>query len=486
MIKRFHPNQKNSSEDLLRSILDSAFNGILSFRSIRDEQNQIVDLQWIFINDVAEEIVGRHSDELLGESLKETVPFFVESGMNVRLMEVADHGTSLSFEQVYPEAQHLRWFQISVVQLGDGCTVTMQDITQFKEATMEVQSRENKYQRLFEESIDGIFFVDHDFYFLDANEALIKGFGYTLEELKQMSFSLLFESSEEFENWRGQLQSVGRNEEFEVTLIDRVQGMKYCLVNCVSIYDADSKQDNYIGVIRDMTKRKKAELQLLRAEKLSMTGKLARTIAHEVRNPLTNLSLALEQLKDEIDEQVEDADLYFTIISRNTERIGKLISDLLNSSKPKELQLEKQALNPLVREALDLVRDRLHLQSMSLVEGYADDLPDLSLDTDQLKIALTNLFINAIEAMKEEQGQLKVATYWFEDKICLEIGDNGQGISKVDQHQLFEPFFTGKKEGTGLGLTTVQNIVHSHQGSITMDSELGEGTTFYIYFDPEL
>lgn len=484
MIKRFHPNQKNSSEDLLRSILDSAVNGILSFRLMQGEEGD--DLQLIFINDLAEEIVGKHSDELLGESLNQTVPIFKESGMTDRLIEVAKNGKSQSFEQMYPDGRHLRWFQVSVVRLGEGCTVTMQDITEFKEATQEVQSRENKYQRLFEESIDAIFFVDHEFFFLDANEALLEGFGYNLRELKQKPLSILFEKEDDFELWKEQLQSAGRNEEYEVTLNDRDSAQKFCLVNCVSIYDSDTQQDNYIGVIRDMTKRKKADLQLLRAEKLSMTGKLARTIAHEVRNPLTNLSLALEQLKDEVEDHVEDADLYFSIISRNTERIGKLISDLLNSSKPKELQLRKQPLKPLVMEALDLVRDRLHLQSMSLVEGYADDLPDLALDADQFKIALTNLFINAIEAMKEGEGQLKISTYLYEDKVCLEIKDNGQGISATDQHQLFEPFFTGKKEGTGLGLTTVQNIVHSHSGTITMDSELEVGTTFYIMLSVEM
>ena len=104
------------------------------------------------------------------------------------------------------------------------------------------------------------------------------------------------------------------------------------------------------------------------------------------------------------------------------------------------------------------------------------------LDKDQFKIALLNLFINAIEAMEPSKGVLLVATAKTNDHLLLSISDNGKGISEEDLRHLFEPFFTGKSEGTGLGLTTVQNIIHSHKGNIYVESELGKGTVFSLKF----
>ncbi|MBU2913239.1 MULTISPECIES: ATP-binding protein [Reichenbachiella] len=484
MLENFKNETNSSTEELLKSILDSAFDGIMSFDSIRNDRGDIIDFEWLFINDVAEELLDLESDDVMGERLISVLPLYQKYGIVDRLIDVVLSGKSTTFEQQVVDESSNRWYQMSIVKLGDGCTMTLQDITDEKEAIKAVKSRENKYQRLFEESIDAIFFVNHDFFFVDANEALIQAYGYSSIELSRMSLDMLFEDQADFLALKAELEQNGRREEYETVLLDRNQYKRYCTMNSVSIIDLDTDQQNYIGVIRDMTKRKQADLELLRAEKLSMTGKLARTIAHEVRNPLTNLSLALEQLKDEIPEEVaEDAELYFNIISRNTDRIGKLISDLLNSSKPKELQLVNQSLNRIVSDTLDLVRDRLNLQSMTLEESYEAAIPDFPLDADQLNVAILNLFINAIEAMKPEVGVLTVTTVLEKGKAILTITDNGKGIDQKSINHLFEPFFTGKKEGTGLGLTTVQNIVHSHQGVISINSELGVGTTFYVTFN---
>ncbi|MFT7270292.1 MAG: two-component system, sporulation sensor kinase E, partial [Roseivirga sp.] len=236
------------------------------------------------------------------------------------------------------------------------------------------------------------------------------------------------------------------------------------------------------GVIKDVTRKKKADQEILWAEKLSMTGKIARSIAHEVRNPLTNLSLALEQLKDEVPEDIEDAELYFNIIKRNADRIGTLVTELLDSSKPKSLQLKGQSLNDVVLESMALVSDRIKLQNMTLVQNYHTSLPMIALDRDQIKIALLNIFINAIEAMKPDIGELRVTTYQEENEIVLEVSDNGKGIPKENLGKLFEPFFTAKKGGMGLGLTTFQNIIQSHLGKVRVTSELGFGTSFFISF----
>ncbi|MEO9485258.1 MAG: PAS domain S-box protein [Ekhidna sp.] len=481
MLEEFKDKGTSSTEALLKSILDSAFNGIMTFKSVRNENNEIIDFEWLFVNDVAEEITGKKSDELLCSKLLDIMPANKETGLFDRYVKVVETGEFDTFEQFYQSEKVDKWFRISVVKLGDGFTVNFQDISDHKGALQETVANEQKYRRLFEESIDPIFHVDENFQILDTNPSFQRLFNYADDELVCMNFRQLFSDRADYKVLRKILLDKGATDELEVELVHRVGEKKSCIVNCASIRNEDGEQ-TFIGVIRDMTKRKQANQEMIQAEKLSMTGKIARTIAHEVRNPLTNLTLALEQLKDEVPEELEDAELYFNIISRNADRIGKLITDLLNSSKPKELQLKRHSLNQLIEEALDLVKDRLNLQSMKLGKSLSEELPSIMLDGDQVKIALLNLFINAIEAMKPEVGKLSVSSSLENELLTIKIQDNGKGISKENMNNLFEPFFTGKKEGTGLGLTTVQNIIHSHNGKIKAESEVRKGTSFIITF----
>lgn len=337
-------------------------------------------------------------------------------------------------------------------------------------------STRDRYQKLFEESIDSIALMDHKFKILEINQAFKNHFGELLDN--EVYFDRYFQDREDFSYLISAVNENEKIEEFETILVLPTGIKKICLINCVQI--EEEQQGIYLAVIRDMTRRKNAEKELLQVEKLSMTGKIARSIAHEIRNPLTNLSLALEQLKDEVPEEV-DADLYFDIIKRNAERINGLITDLLNSSKPKALNLVKTSLNDVILSSIELIKDRINLKEMQLDINLSKEIPDLHLDKDQLKTALLNLLINAIEAMKDGEGTLEISS-WQEENIYLSVKDNGKGISEEHMKMLFEPFFSGKRSGTGLGLLSVQNILHSHNAKINVESELGKGTSFTIQF----
>ncbi|SMD32795.1 PAS domain S-box-containing protein [Reichenbachiella faecimaris] len=469
-------------ERLLKSILDSAFNGIMTLKAIRGQDKKIINFEWQFVNDVAEEILGFDSDDLLEHKLLDILPHNKSDGLFESYKTVVETGQLMTFEQHYAGNNTDKWYKIAIVKMGDGVTVTFQDVSDLKEAILEVEAREKKYQKLFDESIDAIFQADARFRFLDANNSLQHLFRYSLDQLMDLTLRDLILDSIAYRDFKKTLTDQKRVEEYEVEMHDAAGYKKICIVNCVLLIDPESKEKSYIGVIRDMTKRRQADKELVQAEKLSMTGKIARTIAHEVRNPLTNLTLALDQLRDEVTDEIEDANLYFSIIKRNSDRIGQLITDLLNSSKPKDLKLVRQPLNDVVNQSIGLVRDRLNLQNMEFHENLGQDLPEIALDADQMNIALLNLFINAIEAMKPDQGQLKVSTALEGDRVVVHVSDNGKGLNKEDLSKLFEPFFTGKTEGTGLGLTTVQNIIRSHKGNIRAESEVGKGTTFTISF----
>ncbi|HEV7781269.1 MAG TPA: CHASE3 domain-containing protein, partial [Chitinophagaceae bacterium] len=225
-----------------------------------------------------------------------------------------------------------------------------------------------------------------------------------------------------------------------------------------------------------------AELIKMRSlEKFAATGRIARTIAHEIRNPLTNINLASEQLKDETAGKNENAIFLFDMISRNSNRINQLISDLLNSTKFTDLNYQRTPVNDFVEETLKEAQDRIDLNHISVIKRYTTAPCFISIDKIKMKIALLNIIINAIEAMDGREGsELMLGTRKEGNRCWITIGDNGNGMDKESLSRIFEPYFTSKPKGNGLGLTNTQNIVLNHSGEISVESTPGKGTNFII------
>ncbi len=218
---------------------------------------------------------------------------------------------------------------------------------------------------------------------------------------------------------------------------------------------------------------------LRRIEKFAATGRIARIIAHEVRNPLTNISLATEQLK-EIDDQNEETDLLLTMIGRNVTRINQLVSDLLNATRIDQLEYSLVNINTLLNEALEQAQDRLELNRITVKKYYDTSICDLWVDKGKVKLAFLNIIVNAIEAMQKDSGVLELKTYKQADKCIIEFKDNGTGMDNETIQKVFEPYFTAKAKGSGLGLANAQNIILNHKGSIHVQSQPGKGSSFFI------
>ncbi len=225
-----------------------------------------------------------------------------------------------------------------------------------------------------------------------------------------------------------------------------------------------------------------AELKSLKGiEKLAVIGRVARVMAHEIRNPLTNISLATQQLYDlPYAEKEDETHLLLNIINRNSVRISQIVSDLLNATKYMQLDIQKEDINKILDESLELAKDRLLLKKIKVHKQYSADLCDVLVDKERIKLAVLNIIVNAIEAMEEKEGVLELITKKENNKCIIEIRDNGSGMDEETLHNLFEPYFTLKKKGNGLGLTNAQNIIINHKGSIKVESETGVGTTFSI------
>jgi len=346
----------------------------------------------------------------------------------------------------------------------------------------ELDEKEKRYRSLFERSIDPIFLANEHLQIVDVNESFLMFFQYTKKDALSLKIRDLFSDENEYNKFYGILKDIEQVRDFDTSLLNKNGAKKGCLVNCVFIPDQLSEFCCYQGIVHDQTMRKKAERDMIIAERLSMTGKIARTIAHEVRNPLTNLTLAFDQLKEEISPHNADVKLYSEIIERNANRIEQLISEMLSSSKPRELNLELTPVTEILDQTLALSLDRINLNQIKLEKNFSDELPRILIDREKMKIAFLNIIINGLEAMQPGIGVLKVSAELKNGYIVTLISDNGKGIAADDIEKLFDPFYTDKPGGMGLGLTSTKNILNSHNAEVEVMSTIGEGTTFCISF----
>lgn len=234
--------------------------------------------------------------------------------------------------------------------------------------------------------------------------------------------------------------------------------------------------------ISELNKLNTELVELRSIEKFAATGRIARTIAHEVRNPLTNINLATEHLRSEVKPAAE-TDILFEMINRNSNRINDLISDLLNSTKTAQLHFDKVNINDILDASLAFAQDRIDLKKIKVTKKYDENLPQVLADAEKINIAFLNIIVNAIEAINKNSGEIIISTENKNNKCVVTISDNGKGMDKDALSKLFEPYFTTKEKGNGLGLTNTQNIILSHHANIHAESEEEKGTAFTIYFN---
>jgi len=236
------------------------------------------------------------------------------------------------------------------------------------------------------------------------------------------------------------------------------------------------------GRVNELDKLNTELLELRSIEKFAVTGRIARTIAHEVRNPLTNINLATEHLKSEV-TPAADIDILFDMISRNSNRINELINDLLNSTKASQLNFVKVDINDIVDQSIGFAQDRIDLKIIKVIKNYGTNLCQVLVDIEKINIAFLNIIVNAIEAMDDNKGILTITTEDKNNRCVVTFTDNGKGMDKENLSKLFEPYFTTKDKGNGLGLTNTQNIILSHQANIYADSKEGVGSSFVVSFN---
>ena len=243
-----------------------------------------------------------------------------------------------------------------------------------------------------------------------------------------------------------------------------------------------SIQGNLLHV-SDITERKKRDGRLRRAENLASLTTLAAGVAHEIKNPLGSIGIHIQlmqkSLKRDRKLKEEPAGKYLEILNEEVERLNNIIVDFLFAVRPMNPTMKKSDINDVISDLLEFVKFELEEASVSIDCEFRQGLPKLDIDEKYIKQALLNIIKNSVAAMPDG-GVMYFKTVEDEDFVHLYICDTGMGISEENMSKIFEPYFTTKQFGSGLGLTVVYKIIKEHGGDIIIESVEGEGTTFTI------
>ncbi|MCX5715539.1 MAG: ATP-binding protein [Candidatus Omnitrophica bacterium] len=222
----------------------------------------------------------------------------------------------------------------------------------------------------------------------------------------------------------------------------------------------------------------KAQEELKRTERLKVVGTLAAGMAHEIKNPLTGIKTFTEYLPTKYNEP-GFIDKFCKIVGAEVDKINSIVQQLLDFSKPRQLKLEQINIHTLIEQTLSFLNNDFIKNRIEVLKDFDSSLPLLNIDPNQIKQVFLNLFLNAIDAMKED-GKIAIVTKPVAGYVEIIIEDTGKGMAKKDLEHIFDPFYTTKETGTGLGMSIVYGIIKEHKGEISVKSEENKGTAFTI------
>jgi signal transduction histidine kinase len=228
---------------------------------------------------------------------------------------------------------------------------------------------------------------------------------------------------------------------------------------------------------------KKSKTYIRRADRLASLGTLTAGLAHEIRNPLVAIKTFTQLLPERLEDE-EFRNQFLNIASGEVDRISLLINELLDFARPSEPKLEMEEVNGILDGMILLVSTESKKKHIEVVKNYAQDLPLINVDREQIKQVFLNILLNAVEATSEN-GKITVTTRSFlkpggEPYVQVGFSDTGCGIPAEYLEDIFNPFFTTKNKGSGLGLSISNQIIQDHNGYISVESELNTGSSFFV------
>lgn len=359
------------------------------------------------------------------------------------------------------------------------------DITQEKE----VEERLRYLAQLLERAAYPIISTDNKNIIQSINEATEKLYGYSADELIGKHVGILYTNRNPLDLLLQIEDKLRRGENWEAELWRKKKTGEeiLSLITTSYILDEQGKIKTKISIERDITKIKQMEEELIRSTKLAGLGEMAAGIAHEIKNPLTGVALGLEKLEKSVQPGSREEKV-LEMVSLDIDRINNIVSRLLDLARRKKPDLELHRVNDIVNDMILNISSPSTQKGIEINTSLTEELAKIYCDESQLYQVFLNLALNAIQAM-DKGDTLTISTTRINrkgaKKIAISFRDTGVGISRENIKMIFEPFFSSREGGTGLGLTICHNIIKDHNGELVVESIFGEGTTMTVLLPEE-
>ncbi len=350
--------------------------------------------------------------------------------------------------------------------------------------SVDLTESRNKLEAIFNGMSDGIMIIDEDFRVVSANPVIEKIMGRELAEIQgQQCYEMCNGTSQRCSYCKADVV-LQKGEHLTSYCTKTVEGMgeRVFEIHDFPLYGESGEIDRIIEYVKDVTDAVKMQQRLESSNRLAAIGEMAAKVAHEVRNPLNAIQGAAHYLRK---TSSEDSDGYLRLIEEQVERVNKVATNMLVLSKPLQAVLYLGRLEDVVDRTLVIAQSQLKEKNIQVTKKFAPGLPGIPLDTAQMERACLNLILNAADAM-QPAGQLQISiaangngkngASGEHETLQMLLRDDGSGIPEGNHSELFEPFYTTKTKGTGLGLTIVKKIIDNHNGSIEIHSQPGKGT----------
>jgi PAS domain S-box-containing protein len=483
-----HMHKIRESEHRYRTLFESAGDAIFIVEAEGAEPGRIVDA-----NPAAAEMHGYTLDELLGLNL-------------VKDLDAPDAATDapgrieriLQGEWVQAEINHVKKDgTVFPVEINAGLLEFMdrkyilavdRDISDRKKMEDLILQAKTEWEDTFDTITDMITIHDRDFNIIRANKAA--------QEILQLPSLKTTRAIKCYAYYHGKdgppknclscsCLETGQPTSFEMF---EPHLNKYLEVRAMPRFDHNNETIGIIHVIRDITERKKVEDALQRAEQMKMVGEWATGLVHEIKNPLAGIKGSVEVLASDANMEEEDRSIVTQAVEE-IKRIEILLKSLLNFARPPKPQLTLVDINEILDKSIvfALRHPSVVANSPSAIKVFKDfdpNIPKAMADPMQMQQVFLNLLLNAIEAMPDG-GMLATKTSYDAqlNSIQITISDTGKGIDKTLVSKVFQPFFTTKRKGSGLGLSITRRLVEQHGGHMDLESEPGKGTAFNIFLN---
>jgi PAS domain S-box-containing protein len=346
----------------------------------------------------------------------------------------------------------------------------------------EVSLARAELKNFFESITDMVYFTDKDFNIRHINQAVVKKLGKPEGEIIGKKCYEIFHGKSEPWDKCPHAKTINTGKSFVEEIIDPHLGGTF-VVSSSPIFDSAGKPAGTVHISRDITELHTLRERVEQSERMAALGELAARVAHEIRNPLISIGGFARRLEKRL---TGDTHEYARIIVNEVSRLENILKEILGFVKSSKVIMSSVNLNELINNIVDLITPEIHERGNSIIKSLSESPLIIAADPDRIKAALLNIITNANQAT--DHGTITVRTKHEDKEAFIEISDTGCGIREEDLKNVFNPFFTTKSHGTGLGLAVTHRIIEEYDGKIVVESVCEEdskikgkrGTTFTI------